>query len=123
MEMDIILKIIGVIFILLGIGFLLKPQAVKHLMNFMKKGKRIYLAGVVRFILGIVLLLGANASRQPTIITILGILFLLGGLIIFLLGAERIGRILEFYGRQPDLLFRFLSLIPITIGGLVIYAA
>jgi uncharacterized protein YjeT (DUF2065 family) len=123
MEMDIVIKIIGVIFILLGAGILLKPQILKKLMNFMKKGKRIYLAGTVRFVIGIIFLLGASAARNETVIAVIGILFLLGGLLIFVLGPDRIRRTLEFYSRQPDLLFRFISLIPIAIGGLVIYAA
>ena len=48
MSMENVIKIIGIIIILIGILFLLKPDVMKKLMGFMKKGRRIYLAGLLR---------------------------------------------------------------------------
>ena len=121
--MNIIIKTLGVLFILLGIGFIIKPQAVKWLMVFLKKGKRIYLAGVLRFTLAVVFLLGAGACRIEWIIAVLGIIFLLGGLLVFIINPEKIRRVFDWFENKPALLFRFLSLIVIAVGAVVIFAA
>ncbi len=123
MGMNIIIKIIGVTFILLGIGFMLKPQAIKWMMKFMKQGKRIYLAGLLRFALAIVFLLGAEQARKKWVIAALGIIFLLGGLLIFVLGPEKIRRMFDWYEKQSNLLFRFLAVVVIALGAVVIFAA
>jgi hypothetical protein len=41
------------LFSLMGIAYLLRPEIVKKLMGFFKKGKRIYLAGLIRFALAV----------------------------------------------------------------------
>ncbi len=123
MNMNIIIKILGVLFILLGIGFIIKPQAVKWLMFFLKQGKRIYLAALLRLALAVVFLLGAGACRIQWIIAVLGILFLLGGLLIFIISPKKIGRMLDWFENKPAIVFRLLSLVVIALGAVVIYAA
>jgi hypothetical protein len=49
----IVIKSLGMLFSLMGIAYLLRPEIVKKLMGFFKKGKRIYLAGLIRFALAV----------------------------------------------------------------------
>ena len=123
MTINIIIKALGVLLILLGIVFMIKPQAVKWLMEFINKGKRIYGASVLRFVCGVIFLLGAGQSRHKWIIAVLGILFLLGGLLICMLGPAKIGRMFSWFRDKPPLLYRFFSVILFILGGLIIYAA
>ena len=90
MGMEIIVKIVGILIVLIGIVFLLKPGVMKRLMEFIKKGKRVYFAAVIRFTLAIIFLLGAGECYQKWIIAAFGILFLISGLLILILGPERI---------------------------------
>ena len=83
MSMENIIKIIGIIIILIGILFLLSPDVMKKLMGFMKKGRRIYLAGLLRFALSVIFLLGAGECNYKWIIAAFGVLFLISGLLIF----------------------------------------
>jgi uncharacterized protein YjeT (DUF2065 family) len=119
----IVIKSLGILFVLIGIVYLLKPDILKMLMSFFKKGKRIYIAGLVRFALAVVFLLAATACRQPTIIGAFGVLFLLSGLLIFVLGPEMIRRIFDWYEEQPTLVFRIIASVVIAVGAIVIFSA
>lgn len=123
MGMEIIVKIVGILIVLIGIVFLLKPGVMKRLMEFIKKGKRVYFAGVIRFTLAIIFLLGASECSQKWIIAAFGILFLISGLLIFILGPEKIRKILEWYQKQPALIFRVIAVIVLACGAVIVYSA
>ena len=123
MDLVIAIKSLGILFVLIGIAYLLKPDVLKILMSFFKKGRRIYVAGLVRFALAVVFLLAATECRQPTIVGAFGILFLLSGLLIFVLGPETIRRIFDWYEEQPTLVFRIIASVVIVVGAIVIFSA
>ena len=123
MGMHIIIKSLGIVFAIIGILYLLRPDIIKWLMEFMKKGKRIYLAGLLRFALAIVFLVGVRECRYRWVIFTFGILFLLSGLLIFMLGPEKIRRILDWYSEQPILIFRVIAIIVIAVGLIVVFSA
>ncbi len=121
--MQTVIQIIGIAMFLAGILFLVKPQIIKQIITFLQKGYRIYFVGMLRIALAIVFLLGARHCGMTRVIVVLAILFLLSGLSIFMLGSGKIHRILQWYLRQPSFFLRILSLIPLILGGLIIYAA
>ena len=123
MGMEIIVKIIGILIVFIGIVYLLKPGVLKKLMEFIKKGKRIYFAAVLRFALAIVFLLGASECYKKWIIATFGVLFLISGLLIFILGPEKIRQIFDWYQKQPALLFRIIAAIVLACGAIIIYSA
>jgi uncharacterized protein YjeT (DUF2065 family) len=107
----------------MGILYLLRPEIIKRLMEFFKKGKRIYFSGLIRFALAIIFLVGARECRYFPIIFALGIIFLIGGLLIFVLGPEKIRRIFDWYQNQSTLVFRVIALIVLIVGVVVIFSA
>ena len=111
------------LFAFMGIAYLLRPNIIKKLMGFFKKGKRIYFAGLLRFALAVVFLVSARDCRYPWIILASGIIFLIGGLLIFMLGPEKIRRILDWYEQQPALIFRVIALIVLAFGAIIIFSA
>lgn len=123
MGMEIIVKIAGILIVLIGIVYLLKPDVLKWLMNFIKKGKRVYFAAVLRFALAIVFLLGASGCDYGWIIAAFGILFLISGLIIIILGPEKIRQIFDWYQKQPALLFRIIAAVVLACGAVIVYSA
>jgi len=123
MRIVIVIKSLGMLFALMGIAYLLRPNIIKKLMGFFKKGKRIYFAGLIRFALAIVFLVAARECRYPWIIFASGIIFLIGGLLIFMLGPEKIRRILDWYEQQPALIFRVIALIVLAFGAIIIFSA
>ena len=121
--MDIVIKIVGIAIVFIAIVYLLKPDVLKRLMEFFKQGKRLYFAGLIRFALAIVFLLGARECDITWVIVVFGILFLISGLLIFTLGLEKLRAILDWYQKQSLLLLRALALIALAIGAAIIYAA
>ncbi|UCF15933.1 MAG: hypothetical protein JSW59_00445 [Phycisphaerales bacterium] len=120
--MDIAIKSLGTIITLVGVVYLLRPELLKRLMNFFKKGKRIYLPGLLRLTLAVIFFLGARECRYPWVIFASGIIFLTGGLLIFTLGPQRIRWILDWYEEQPTLVFRVIALVVIIFGAIVIFS-
>ena len=121
--MDIVIKVLGIVFVCMGIVYILKPEIIKNLMLFFRKGKRLYVAGLVRFALAIVFLLGARECDITWLITAFGIIFLISGLLVFTLGLEKLKAIIDWYQTQPILLLRVIALIVLVVGALIIYAA
>ncbi|MGB2864129.1 MAG: hypothetical protein WBC05_12440 [Sedimentisphaerales bacterium] len=123
MRIVIVIKSLGILFVLMGIAYLLRPDIIKKLMGFFKKGKRIYFAGLLRFALAVVFLVGARECRYFWIVFASGIIFLIGGLLIFMLGPEKIRRILDWYEQQPALIFRVIALVVLAFGAIIIFSA
>ena len=123
MGMDVVVKIIGILFICIAVVYLLKPTVMKWFIGFFKKGKRIYFAGLIRFALAVVFLLAARECKNFWVIFAFGILFIISGLLIFVLGPKKVSSILDWYQKQSLLLLRLIALIVLAIGAVIIYAA
>jgi hypothetical protein len=123
MRIVIVIKSLGMLFALMGVAYLLRPEIIKKLMGFFKKGKRIYFAGILRLALAVVFLIAARECRYPWIIFASGVIFLAGGLLIFLLGPEKIRRILNWYQEQSTLIFRVIAVIVLVFGVIIILSA
>lgn len=121
--MDIIIRSLGIVIVVVGIVYLLRPDVMKWLIEFFKQGKRIYLAGLIRLALAVIFLLGARECKHFWVIFAFGILFLIGGLLIFILGPEKLRRILDWYQKQSALLLRVIAVIVLAIGAIIIYSA
>lgn len=121
--MDIVIKSLGIVFILVAILYLLKPDVMKRILEFFKKGKRIYFAGLIRLALAVVFLLGARECRRFWVVFAFGILFLMGGLLIFVLRPEKTRRMLDWWQKQSVLLLRVVAVIALAIGALIIFSA
>jgi len=123
MGMDIVIRSLGIVIVVVGIVYLLRPDVMKWLIEFFKQGKRIYFAGLIRLALAVIFLLGARECDITWVIVVFGILFLIGGLLIFILGPEKLRRILDWYQKQSVLLLRVLAVIALAIGAIIIYSA
>ena len=89
----------------------------------LKQGKRIYFGAVIRFFLAIVFFVGARECKYPWAIIAFGTIFIIGGLLIFILKPEKIKQILEWYQKQSDVIFRVIAVIVLVFGALVIFSA
>jgi len=121
--MEIFIQIIGILITSAGIMIFLNPKTAKKMLVFWMHGKNIYLGGIIRVFLGVIFLYYTSQARLPLVMFTLGILALLGGLILFILGAEKIKAILERFGNRPDYFFRLVSLLVFVFGVLIIYSA
>lgn len=120
---NIAIKIIGIFFVFVAIVYLLKPGVFKRILEFFKQGKRIYFAGLLRFVFAVFFLLGANDCKIPWVIITLGILFIISGLLVFTLGLEKLKAMIEWYQKQSALFLRIIALVALAIGAVIIYCA
>jgi len=123
MPTDILIKSLGILIVLIGIIYLLKPDIMRPLIDFFNKGKRIYIVALVRLALAVLFLIGARQCRRFWVISAFGIIFLFSAILIFVLRPKKLQPILQWYQRQSVVLYRFLAVIVIIIGAIIIFAA
>jgi hypothetical protein len=120
--MPILAKLIGILIAALGIVYLVSPKVMQQFIAFFEKEKRVYIAAVCRFIFGIIVLLAATEARFPGVAVILGLVFLLGGVIIFAVDTEKMKALLKWYQECSPLVLRLLAVFIIIFGVLIVYA-
>ena len=121
--MDNVIKIIGIVFVAIAIVYILKPDVMKRLFEFFKKGNRLYVAAPVRLALGVVFLLGARECKQFWVILAIGILLLISGTLVLVLGPNKLRPMIEWFQKQSGVLLRAMALIVLAIGVVIIISA
>jgi cytochrome b subunit of formate dehydrogenase len=121
--MKVIIQSLGIAFVFIGMLFLIRPDVSKRLTELFKKGKRIYFVGLVRFVLAVVFLLGARECKVKWVIAVFGILFLISGLVIFMLGPKRLRPVLDWYQKQSSIVIRVIAVIILAAAAIVIHSA
>jgi len=121
--MDFVIKIIGTVIVGIGLVYLVKPLILSRMMRFFAAGSRLYLAALVRFALAIIFFLGARECDVTWLIVVFGLIFLLSGLLIFLLGLDKARNIISWYLDQPVFLLRVIASIVLCTGLIIVYAA
>jgi uncharacterized protein YjeT (DUF2065 family) len=105
------------------IVYFLKPDIMKRLMEFFKQGRRMYFAAMIRLVLAVVFLLAARQCRHFWVIFVFGVLFIISGLLVFILGLEKVKSYISWWQKQPLVLLRVVALISLAIGAIIIYSA
>ncbi len=121
--MLILVKLIGIIIAGMGIVVLLSPKALHQMLSYWGQGKKLYLAGILRLLIGVILLLAAPQCRLVGVILALGILCLIKGILIFILGIEKTKAVLDWWKNRSHRVIRLIGLIVIAFGALLIYSA
>ena len=91
-------------------------------MAFLEQGRKLYIVGILRLLIGIILLLVASQCRLVGVVITLGIFFLIGGIVIFILGLERIKSMLNWWNKRSLLVIRLMGLIALALGALLLYS-
>lgn len=121
--MSLIVKIFGIVIACIGLLYLLKPLLSMQLLEFFKKGKRLYLVAVIRFALAVVFLLAARECRVPWLVIVFGILLLFSGALILIIGPDRLRPMMNWFQKRSTVFIRFMGLVAIAIGAILLYAA
>ena len=120
--MLILVKLIGIVMVGFGIIFLVSPTTMRQFMLFCEKGKRVYMVGILRILIGVIFLLAAPQARLAGVMVTLGILIIVAGGLIFILRLDRIKAILKWYYGRPLPVLRLIALIPTALGALILYS-
>ena len=121
--MDLVIKIIGIVFVAIAVVYILKPGVMNGLFEFFKKGNRVYLAAPIRLALAVVFLLGARECKHFWVIMALGILLLISGGGVLVLGPRKLRPMIEWFQGQSEILQRVVALIVLAVGVVIIISA
>ena len=117
------IRIIGIVIIIIAGKFLLHPQSARNVMGFFAEGKRVYIAGTGRFIVGVFLLIASTYCNRTAVIIVLGSLLVIAGAALFIIPIEIIHKNIERLRGKSDITLRALLLIPVIMGAVLIWAA
>ncbi len=122
--MDKIIMAIGILIVLEGVLLLIKPDWMQKAIRFFTKGKMLYLAALLRLVLGVLFLVSAReCDKQPWIIFGFGILLLLAGAVMFVIRLDKLKAYLNWWLQRSLITIRLLSIIAFVIGGVIFWAA
>ncbi len=111
-----LIKLISAFFIIYGTVVIIKPALLKRVLNYMSEGKKVYLSGVIRLVLGTILLFGGSQVRVQWWVTLWGIFFVLAGALVFILKIHVLKKVISWLLNKKDAYFIFIGLVAVLIG-------
>jgi len=118
--MIILVKLIALLILVMGGLYLVNPSIMKKYVSFWAKGSRIRLGAILSFIIGIIFLMAAPRCRVSMVVTIMGIISVLKGVVLSASGVERAKAMLNKWQNKSQGTVRFFGLLAIAIGVLLL---
>ncbi|HEG43931.1 hypothetical protein LCGC14_1683900 [marine sediment metagenome] len=123
MVMRKIIMVIGVLIILEGIAFLIKPGWYRNAAKTFMSERTVYIGPVLKIVFGMLFLVSALSCHIKSIIIALGVLMIAGGITGLILPKAKIISFIEWWTKRSDLVMRIIAIVAIALGGLVMWAA
>lgn len=120
--MKLLALFIGLSVAVIGILGLAVPEVFVAAVGFFQAPPLIYLAAVVRVLVGVVLIAAAPASRAPRVLRVLGFLIVIGGVITPFFGVHLAQLILGWWVAGGSALVRGWAGVGLMIGSFIVYA-
>lgn len=118
-----IITAVAVLFLAVGCVNAASPSILKGLIGFIKGGKkRVYIGGVIRIVIGGLLLWASSKASVVLVPIIIGAIVVISGILVFVLGAQKIHSFVEWWEKLPEYKRRFLPLITAVLGLLLLYS-
>ena len=120
---QIIILVIGVtVIVLAGWGMFAPEKLMTFVTSAMDKYWGIYVAVIVRLVLGSALIIVAPASLFPIVFQALGVIAILAAIALVLMGRERIRRFVAWWSERSSVpIVRLWLLFGMAFGGFLIY--
>ncbi|MFQ5591998.1 MAG: hypothetical protein ACE5HE_12600 [Phycisphaerae bacterium] len=121
--MSVIATIGGILIGALGIVGLVRPGGlIRFVSGFWQTRQGLWLAIIVRLVLGVALIGAAAGSRFPDALGILGILSLVAVVVALSLGYERLRTFVQWWAARPSAFIRAWGLVASVLGVFLVYA-
>ena len=121
--MDYLIKSIGIIIAIAGVIFVMMPSLMTKLVAWAKVGKRVYIGGVIRLVVGGLLIGASPVDTTMWIPFVLGMIMVIAGILIFVMGVEMVHRFLGWWESKSEDFQRGWAVAAAIIGVLLIYSA
>lgn len=113
---------IGVLIVAQGMLGMLRPNAFLGLVREFQYPPVIYVAAVMRVVFGLVLFFAAPASRATTLLQVLGVFIVAGGLVTPYFGIYFAHLILGWWSDGGGVMVRGWAAFALVLGGFIVYA-
>jgi len=117
------IRFVGLYMVAMGTLILFMPKCFGKIADFFMKGKRIYLAGSLRLVLGLIFVVTAWQSRQIAVIYWLGVLTIIGGALLLVFSKDTINGMVSWLDNRQAGFIRLWGIAAAAIGALIIYSA
>jgi ribose/xylose/arabinose/galactoside ABC-type transport system permease subunit len=118
-----VIRVIGLLIACVGISMAVNPRITKRMLGFWRRGKRIYLGGAIRILIGLLFLFFASRAAVPAVIVTLGAVSLASGIFLLWWGATRVKKLFDWFDARSSSAVRLMSLIVIAFGVLIMASA
>jgi hypothetical protein len=120
-DMNIVVVIVGWLIALIGLFGIARPHGLIDAVLNMQSATRFWLSVIVRIVVGIIFLFGARRCRVAWFVYLMGIIFLVSGIVLFLLGAGRVDAIINWFAARTDTGIRYAYAVDVILGALIIF--
>jgi len=117
-----LLRLFAIAIVVMGAGFLLNPNLLKSYIAFWRQRKRLYMGAVISLLFGILCLSVASQCKLRGVIVVLGIWSLIKAVMLSTIGVEKAMAMLDWWGKRPTTASRFMGLVAMGIGVLILYS-
>ena len=121
--MVLLVRFFGVIIVFVGIIFMSRKNAFKNYISFWNNEKRLKAGGVGALLFGILFLVAAPQCRIVWLIAVLGIWSIIKGILLIVISPKKILGYFDWMNSKPASVVRYLSIVAIAFGILLIYSA
>lgn len=119
-----IIWIIGVLIVVEGAVFVVKPGILKWALHFIADQAGPALPAVLQIAVGMIFLVTAlKYATRPAIIITFGILLCASGLAMLFMGLQRVKPALDWLAARGNIGLRAIAVIEIILGAIIIYAS
>lgn len=116
-------KLVGVLMVVAGVIYFMKPNLMKKSAAILLKEKGFYIAGIISFIIGMIFLGAASQCTLRWLVRLFGVLAIVKGILAFTLGQKRITSLFNGLMQKSPKALRSIVVIKIVLGILLIYSA
>lgn len=113
---------VGYVITAVCLAILVAPGILRKILSFFSLGSRLYLAGSLRLVLGVMLLALATQARLWGYVVGIGLLLAASGLCVFFFALRRTKKLLARLEQQSNLVLRLGALFGIAIWVVLIYS-
>ena len=119
--MKIFIALVGLLIFVAGLLILISPQIFGDAMNRFAGQRRFLFAVIARIIIGAVLLLEAPNLKFTLAMQFIGGISILAAIVLLLMGQQRMDRMIDWFMRLSNEVFRLVSVIAIVFGAFLVY--
>lgn len=121
--MILIARFLAALFIAFGSMVAVRSSCMRWILEFFREGKKVYLAALVRVIVGGVFLVASTNSSIPWLMAFVGLLCIWTSFVMFLLKLSALQGLIDWWLELDDKYLNISGIILIFVGALLLLAA